>query len=75
MRTVTMMDAKTNLSKLVAEALAGEDIVIARGATPAVRLVPVVPVGRRSFGALAGQIAFDARFDDPLPADELAAWT
>lgn len=75
MRTVTMMDAKTNLSKLVAEALAGEDIVIARGSTPAVRLVPVVPVGRRSFGAFAGQIAFDPRFDDPLPVDELARWT
>lgn len=75
MRTVTMMDAKTNLSKLVAEALAGEDIVIARGNTPAVRLVPVAPVGRRRFGAHAGEIAYDPGFDDPLPEDELTAWS
>ena len=67
-------DAKTNLSKLIAAALAGGEVVIARGAVPAVRLVPVAPRGKRRFGALQGKIAIDARFDEPLPDDELAGW-
>ena len=49
-------------------------MVIARGSVPVVRLVPVAPLGRRHFGALQGRIAIDARFDEPLPEDELAGW-
>jgi antitoxin (DNA-binding transcriptional repressor) of toxin-antitoxin stability system len=41
---------------------------------PVVRLVPVEPLGRRQFGALKGKIAMDARFDEPLPEDELGGW-
>ncbi|HUO13121.1 MAG TPA: antitoxin [Caulobacteraceae bacterium] len=67
-------EAKTNLSKLIAGALAGDEVVIARGRVPVVRIVPVAPRGRRCFGALKGQIVVDARFDEPLPDDELAAW-
>ena len=37
MATVTIHDAKTNLSKLIARAEAGEEIVIARGKDPVVR--------------------------------------
>ena len=36
-----MHEAKTKLSQLVERAESGEDIVIARNGTPAVRLVPV----------------------------------
>lgn len=39
--TVTVHVAKTNLSRLIARAEAGEEIVIARGSEPVVRLVPV----------------------------------
>lgn len=70
-------DAKTNLSRLIADALSGEEVVIARGNVPAVRLVPVAPVapvGRREFGALKGKIALDASFYEPLPEDEQAPW-
>jgi antitoxin (DNA-binding transcriptional repressor) of toxin-antitoxin stability system len=74
MAQFTVHEAKTNLSRLIAEALAGGDVVIARGHVPAVRLVPVEQPGRRSFGAFKGQLAIDARFDEPLPDDELAAW-
>lgn len=74
MTVVTVHEAKTNLSKLIAEVLAGGEVVIARGTTPAVRLVPVCVPGRRQFGALRGKIAIDARFSEPLPDDELAAW-
>lgn len=66
-----MHDAKTRLSELVAAAEAGEDVVIARGGTPAVRLVPVraehPPV---RLGALAGQIELGEDFDAPLPEFE-----
>ena len=68
-------DAKTNLSKLIAAALEGGDVVIARGTVPVVRLVPVAPRGKRCFGVLKGKIAIDARFDEPLPDDELSGWS
>jgi len=74
MTQFTVHEAKTNLSKLIAEALAGGDVVIARGSVPVVRLVPVEAVGRRNFGALEGKIAIDSRFDEPLPDDELGKW-
>jgi prevent-host-death family protein len=74
MAQFSVHDAKTNLSRLIAEALAGGDVVIARGKVPVVRLVPVEPRGRRSFGAFKGKIAIDARFDEPLPDEELAGW-
>lgn len=74
MAQFSVHDAKTNLSKLIATALEGGEVIIARGSVPVVRLVPVVPHGRRSFGALRGKIAIDARFDEPLPEDELGGW-
>ncbi|MDE2436388.1 MAG: type II toxin-antitoxin system Phd/YefM family antitoxin [Sphingomonadales bacterium] len=74
MTQFSVHDAKTNLSRLIADALAGGEVVIARGNVPVVRLVPVEPRGRRCFGALKGKIAMDAGFDEPLPGDELAGW-
>jgi prevent-host-death family protein len=74
MTQFSVHDAKTNLSRLIADALAGGEVVIARGNVPVVRLVPINPVGRRTFGALKGKIAIDARFNEPLPEDELGGW-
>jgi antitoxin (DNA-binding transcriptional repressor) of toxin-antitoxin stability system len=74
MAQFSVHEAKTNLSKLIAAALSGEEVVIARGNVPVVRLAPVVQPGRRRFGALKGRIAIDARFDEPLPDDELGGW-
>lgn len=74
MAQFSVHDAKTNLSRLIAEAEAGGEVVIARGAVPVLRLVPVNPPGRRRFGALKGRIAMDSRFEEPLPDDELAGW-
>ena len=74
MSVFTVHEAKTNLSKLIADATAGGDVVIAKGAVPVVRLVPVDAPRRRTFGALRGLVTIDARFDEPLGADELAAW-
>jgi prevent-host-death family protein len=65
---VNMHDAKTRLSELVAAAEGGEEVVIARNGTPAVRLVAVMiehpPV---RLGLLAGEIELAEDFDAPLP--------
>lgn len=70
-----MHAAKTHLSRLVEEALAGEDIVIARGGHPAVRLVPLAEtVAERVPGSLRGRVRIQHNFDAPLPADVAAAF-
>ena len=74
MVTVNVHEAKTHLSRLLAKAEAGEDIVIARNGTPVARIVPVKRQGRRQFGSMKGRIKFDESFFDPLPEEELAAW-
>ncbi len=74
MTVFTVHEAKTNLSKLMTEVMAGGDVVIARGKVPAVRLIPVAVPAKREFGALKGRITLDASFSDPLPAEEIEAW-
>ena len=75
MTDVPIHKAKANLSSLIARALAGEEVVIARGKTPVVRLVPYDrPAPGRCFGALRGKVTFDDAFFDALPESELAAW-
>jgi prevent-host-death family protein len=75
MRTVTVHEAKTHLSQLLAAVEAGEEVVILRGTQPVARLVPVDhDAPRRRFGALAGRVAVGDAFFEPLPPDELAAW-
>jgi antitoxin (DNA-binding transcriptional repressor) of toxin-antitoxin stability system len=67
--------AKTTLSKLIEQALAGEEVVIARGDAPVVQLAPVDNrPPRRVFGALKGQRQVTPAFFEPLPPDELARW-
>jgi prevent-host-death family protein len=73
--TYTVHAAKTNLSKLIEQAEAGEEIVIARGDKPAVRLVPVRDKPpRRQFGALKGRVRLTPAFFEPLPDEELELW-
>jgi prevent-host-death family protein len=75
MAQYTVHTAKTELSRLIARAEAGEEVVIARGNVPAVRLVPLsAPRVRRKFGALRGKVVVTDAFFEPLPADELEAW-
>jgi prevent-host-death family protein len=75
MAIVTIHAAKTNLSKLIEKARRGEEIVIARGSEPVVKLVPVGRAApERHFGALKGRISLDASFFGPLPEKELDAW-
>jgi prevent-host-death family protein len=74
-KTVNLHAAKTHLSRLVDEAVGGEEIVIAKAGKPMVRLVPVRPTRRRKgFGAGRGQIWISDDFDAPLPRALLRAF-
>lgn len=76
MAIVTIHQAKTQLSKLIARVQAGEEVVIARGKEPVARLEPVTArTTKREPGFLKGKVEIpDAFFFDPLPEDELALW-
>jgi prevent-host-death family protein len=75
MKQVTIHAAKTHLSRLIEEACAGEEIVIARRDQPVVRLVAIrVAAPKRRFGAMRGRARTTRAFFEPLPATELDAW-
>jgi prevent-host-death family protein len=75
MQIVNVHAAKTNLSRLIDRACAGEEIVIARNNEPAVKLVPLQDVEpRRQRGSLEGEVVVPEAFFDPLPPEELDAW-
>jgi prevent-host-death family protein len=75
MSTVTIHQAKTNLSRLIRKASEGEEIVIARGSKPVAKLVPVGEVkGKRQPGSLKGKLRIGPEFFEPLPPEELAGW-
>jgi prevent-host-death family protein len=73
---VTIHKAKTQLSKLIARAEAGEEIIIARGKEPVVRIAPLAARKRRPrFGMLKGKLNIpDSFFFEPMPEDELKMW-
>jgi prevent-host-death family protein len=72
---INVHEAKTQLSKLIAAAEAGEEVIIARHGKPVARLVPVEETRpKRRFGSMKGKIKLDESFFDPLPEEELRAW-
>jgi prevent-host-death family protein len=77
-KTVSTHEAKTNLSKLVARAEAGEEIVICRRGVPAARLVPLKKSRARrrpKVGTItSGPIEVSPGALAPLSDDELAEW-
>jgi prevent-host-death family protein len=68
--------AKTNLSKLMAAAESGEEVIIARAGKPAVKLVVVTEGAKRSrkamLGAGVGKIWLADDFDSPATEKEVA---
>jgi prevent-host-death family protein len=75
MSTVTVHDAKTNLSKLLARVEAGEEIIIARDKTPIARLTPIhPPPAARRFGAMKGIVSVGPEFFEPMTEAELEEW-
>jgi prevent-host-death family protein len=71
---ISIHAAKTHLSRLIARAEAGEEIVIARGKKPVAKLVPLAPKPKRVAGRLKGQFTVGPEFFEPLPDDELDLW-
>jgi prevent-host-death family protein len=66
-QTVTIGEAKTQFSKLVRRAEAGEEIVIKRGSEPVARIAPLEKRGGvRGFGSMKGEIWIGPDFDEPL---------
>jgi prevent-host-death family protein len=75
MQTINIHEAKTHLSRLVEDAAAGEEVIIAKAGKPVARLVALAkPAGRRKLGILAGEMAVPDDFDAPLPDELLAAF-
>jgi len=66
MRTVNIHEAKTHLSRLVEQAVAGEPFIIAKAGRPLVKVTALgVPTGAQAqrLGFMAGQIAVPDDFD------------
>jgi prevent-host-death family protein len=65
---INIHQAKTHLSRLLEQALAGEDVVIMKAGKPLVRLTPVAaaPV-KRKIGTAVGDFTVPDDFDAPLP--------
>jgi len=75
MEIITIHKAKTQLSRLIEKACRGEEIVIARGKKPVVRLVAIEDKrGDRKPGTLKGKIHIGREFFEPLPPEELEGW-
>jgi prevent-host-death family protein len=69
---VNVYAAKTQLSRLIDRAAAGEEVVITRHGRPVARLVPAEQRQPRKFGQLQGQgFWMSEDFDAPLPDDLL----
>ncbi len=68
MATVHIHEAKTHFSKLIQRALAGEEIIVARGKTPLVRLTPLPEATtKRTLGTQKDFIqSISPDFDKPL---------
>jgi len=69
----TVHTAKTQLSKLIEAALRGEEVVIARGSKPVVRLVPMSQTGFQ-LGTMKSVLGEGPDFLEPLSEDELELW-
>ncbi len=68
MHLVNIHEAKTQLSKLLEQVQAGEDVVIAKAGAPIVRLIPYAPPKRKIAppGAMEGEGWIADDFDDPI---------
>ena len=66
-------NAKSQLSKLIDAALRGEEVIIAKGSKPVVRLTPL-PQSGFQLGVMAKPAGPEPDFLEPLPDDDLDAW-
>ena len=74
MITVNVHEAKTNLSRLLAQVESGEEVIIARNGKPVARLAPVQKRGKPQTDVFKGKFVLPDSFFEPLPEEELKAW-
>ena len=72
MEIVNIHEAKTHLSRLLARAHAGEEVIISKAGVPYAKLSPLEPGTERKPGIAKGAISEE--FFDPLPDEELKGW-
>jgi prevent-host-death family protein len=79
MATVSVHEAKTHLSRLINDVLAGKEVIVSRGKQEVVRIVPMNPLSqKRKLGLLrddsSGRDPLAYGFWDPIPDTDLALW-
>jgi len=78
MTTITTHEAKTHLSRYLAEVELGKEYIIARGKKAVAKLVPVKPVRQKSrpkVGDIEGKpFVFPDSAFAPLTPEELKEW-
>ena len=69
---VNIYEAKSNLSKLINQVIAGEEVIVAKSGKPVARIVPFEkPTQNRKAGSAKGKLIIADDFDAPLPDDIL----
>lgn len=72
---MNIAEAKAKLSELIAAAERGEEVILARGGHPVVRIVAAFPTKPKfRFGVAAGEVDSVPDFIEPMAEDELALW-
>ena len=69
---VNIYEAKSKLSKLINQVIAGEEVIVAKSGKPVAKIVPLEkPIQDRKPGSAKGKIIIAEDFDEPLPDDIL----
>jgi antitoxin (DNA-binding transcriptional repressor) of toxin-antitoxin stability system len=72
-KTVNIHEAKTHLSRLLAELGPDDQIILAKMGKPIAKIVPIQKeVSERPLGFLSGRVT--ESFFEPLPDEELEGW-
>ena len=69
---VNIYEAKSKLSKLINQVIAGEEVIVAKSGKPVAKIVPFEkPIQNRKPGSAKGKLVISDDFDAPLPDDIL----
>ena len=69
---VNIYEAKSKLSKLINQVIAGEEVIVAKSGKPVAKIVPFEkPTQNRKPGSAKGKLFISDDFDAPLPNDIL----
>ena len=72
---VNIHEAKTNLSKLLARVVNGEEVIITRAGKPVAKLVSIAKKPKKRLpGSAKGKVIIGKNFDALLPDDVLKAF-